>query len=220
MKINKRWDYLLKNEYQKDYFIKLESFIEAEYNNHSILPKQENIYNALKLVDYDEVKVVILGQDPYINKGQAHGIAFSVLNTVTFPPSLRNIFLELKTDLGLDYPKQGNLSKWAKQGVLLLNRILTVRENETNSHKGIGWETFTSKILSLLNDKKEPIVFILWGRNAQSKLKILNNPNHYIIQSPHPSPLSAHRGFFGSKPFSKTNKFLGSIGKEPIDWQI
>jgi len=168
MKINKRWDYLLKNEYQKDYFIKLESFIEAEYNNHSILPKQENIYNALKLVDYDEVKVVILGQDPYINKGQAHGIAFSVLNTVTFPPSLRNIFLELKTDLGLDYPKQGNLSKWAKQGVLLLNRILTVRENETNSHKGIGWETFTSKILSLLNDKKEPIVFILWGNNARS----------------------------------------------------
>ncbi len=179
-----------------------------------------DIFNALHYTPYKDVKVVILGQDPYHGPNQAHGLSFSVKPGVPIPPSLMNIYKELQSDLGCYIPNNGYLKKWTGQGILLLNTVLTVRAGQPNSHRGIGWEIFTDKIIQLLNNRQDPIVFILWGKNAQSKLKIINNPRHFIVQSVHPSPLSAKRGFFGSKPFSKVNKFLMSIEKEPIDWQI
>lgn len=214
------WQNLLEDELEKDYYLKLRKFLIGEYRTRTIYPDMYDIFNALHYTPYNDVKVVILGQDPYHGPNQAHGLSFSVKPGVQAPPSLINIYKELNSDLGCYIPNNGYLKKWADQGVMLLNTALTVRAGQANSHRNIGWEHFTDKIISLLNDREDPIVFILWGSNAQSKMSIIRNPGHHIIKAPHPSPLSAHRGFFGSKPFSKTNKFLASIGKEPIDWQI
>lgn len=218
--IHTDWLDLLNDEFSKEYYTKLRSFLTNEYKHNTVYPNMYNIFQALNLTPYSEVKVVILGQDPYHGENQAHGLSFSVSPGVKIPPSLVNIYKELHTDLGCYIPNNGFLKKWAEQGVLLLNTSLTVRAGEANSHKNIGWEKFTDKIIELLNKRKDPVVFILWGNNAISKEKIITNPIHYIIKSVHPSPLSASRGFFGSKPFSKTNKFLESINKPPIDWQI
>ena len=214
------WQDLLEEEFEKEYYIKLRKFLVKEYRTKTIYPDMYDIFNALHFTPYNKVKAVILGQDPYHGHGQAHGLSFSVKPGVPAPPSLVNIFKELNNDLGCYMPNNGFLKKWAEQGVLLLNAALTVRAGQANSHRNIGWESFTNKIIKLLNEKKDPTVFILWGNNAQSKMNIINNKNHYTIKAPHPSPLSAHRGFFGSKPFSKTNDLLISLGKEPIDWQI
>ncbi len=214
------WQDLLEEEFEKEYYIKLRKFLVKEYRTKTIYPDMYDIFNALHFTPYNKVKAVILGQDPYHGHGQAHGLSFSVKPGVPAPPSLVNIFKELNNDLGCYMPNNGFLKKWAEQGVLLLNAALTVRAGQANSHRNIGWENFTDRIIELLNEKENPIVFILWGNNAQSKMNIINNKNHYTIKAPHPSPLSAHRGFFGSKPFSKTNDLLISLGKEPIDWQI
>lgn len=217
---NNDWDDLLKDEFEKEYYLNLRKFLINEYKTQKIHPSMYDIFNALKFTPYKDVKVVILGQDPYHGPNQAHGFSFSVKPGVQTPPSLRNMFKELNSDLGCFIPNNGFLEAWAKQGILLLNTVLTVREGQANSHKGKGWEIFTDRIIELLNKREEPIVFILWGRNAISKEALITNPIHKIIKSVHPSPLSATRGFFGSKPFSKTNDFLISINKEPIDWQI
>lgn len=214
------WNDILKDEFNKDYYKKLRSKLVKEYNEHTIYPDKYDIFNALHYTDFKDVKVVILGQDPYHGPNQAHGLSFSVKLGISTPPSLKNIFKELHDDLGCYIPNNGYLKKWADQGVLLLNTVLTVRAGAANSHKGLGWELFTNSIISSLNCSKHSIVFILWGSNAISKKKLITNPDHYIIESVHPSPLSAHRGFFGSKPFSKSNKFLISKGEDPIDWQI
>jgi uracil-DNA glycosylase len=214
------WQELLEDEFKKEYYLKLRQFLIKEYSTKTIYPDKYDIFNALHYTAYKDVKVVILGQDPYHGPNQAHGLSFSVKPGVEPPPSLINIFKELKDDLNCYIPNNGYLKKWADQGVLLLNTVLTVVAGQPNSHRNMGWEKFTDRIISLLNERKDPIVFILWGKNAQSKINIINNKNHYIIKSPHPSPLSASRGFFGSRPFSKTNNFLMSIGKTPIDWQI
>jgi uracil-DNA glycosylase len=214
------WNELLLEEFNKDYYLKLSSFLKEEYETKQIYPEVQDIFNALKYTAYKDVKVVILGQDPYHGPNQAHGLSFSVNAGVSVPPSLLNIYKELHSDLDCYIPNNGYLKKWAAQGVLLLNTVLTVRAGEANSHKNKGWEHFTNKIIALLNEKTEPIVFILWGNNAQAKQSIITNPKHYIIKSVHPSPLSAHRGFFNSKPFSSTNNFLISQGKKTIDWQI
>ncbi len=214
------WENLLEDEFKKEYYLKLRAFLKEEYGTKTIYPSMNNIFNALHYTAYKDVKVVILGQDPYHGPNQAYGLSFSVKPGVPTPPSLLNIYKELNNDLGCYIPNNGYLKKWADQGVLLLNTVLTVRAGEANSHKGIGWEQFTDRIIGILNDREDPIVFILWGSNAQSKLSIINNPRHFIIKSVHPSPLSSFRGFFGSKPFSKSNNFLTKLGKEPIDWQI
>ena len=214
------WNSLLKDEFKKDYYLKLRQFLATEYGTRTIYPDMYDIFNALHYTAYSHVKVVILGQDPYHGPNQAHGLSFSVKPGVSAPPSLLNIYKELNSDLGCYIPNNGYLKKWAEQGVMLLNTVLTVRAGQANSHKNIGWEHFTDRVISLLNQREDPVVFILWGRNAQSKQNIINAPQHYIIKSVHPSPLSAHRGFFGSKPFSKTNNFLESIDQEAIDWQI
>ena len=215
-----RFKTIVEIESQKEYYQKLHQIIEKEYETKTIYPPKQEIFRALNLCDFDDVKVVILGQDPYHGPNQAHGFSFSVKPGVQTPPSLRNMFKELNSDLGCYIPNNGFLESWAKQGILLLNTVLTVREGQANSHKGKGWEIFTDRVIELLNKREEPIVFILWGRNAISKEALITNPIHKIIKSVHPSPLSATRGFFGSKPFSKTNDFLVSINKEPIDWQI
>ena len=215
--INKKWDLVLKEEMNKPYFKELGVFVKDEYAHKIIFPQYKNIFNALRYTDYDEVKVVILGQDPYHGIGEAHGLSFSVQEGVRRPPSLDNIFKELYNDLAVKR-ENNNLTDWAKQGVFLLNSVLTVVKDTPLSHKGKGWETFTDALISLLNKREKPIVFILWGSYARSKKVLITNPNHYIIESAHPSPLSAHRGFFGSKPFSKTNNFLVSNGIKPIKW--
>lgn len=215
--INGQWDIILKDEMKKDYFSDLLSFINKEYKNNVCFPRYDDIFNALKYTDYDCVKVVILGQDPYHGFGEAHGLSFSVPNDIKKPPSLINIFKELEEDIGV-LKKCSDLTDWAKQGVLLLNSILTVEVDKPLSHKGKGWEIFTDEIICKLNERKEPIVFILWGNYARSKKVLITNSNHYIIESVHPSPLSAHRGFFGSKPFSKANEFLKKNGIDVIDW--
>lgn len=214
------WHDLLEDEFQKECYLKIRQFLKKEYETKTIYPDMHDIFNALHYTAYKDVKIVILGQDPYHGPNQAHGLSFSVKPGVRIPPSLMNIYKELQNDVGCDIPNNGYLKKWAGQGVLLLNTVLTVRTGQANSHKNIGWEIFTDKVITLLNNREDPIVFILWGKNAQSKLKIIKNPRHFIIKSVHPSPLSARRGFFGSNPFSKTNQFLTSIGKKPIDWQI
>lgn len=214
------WNELLKDELQKEYYIKLREFLIEEYKTKVIFPNAYDIYNALHFTDYKDVRAVILGQDPYHGPNQSHGLAFSVKPGVRIPPSLRNMYKELHTDLGCYIPNNGYLEKWAREGVLLLNTALTVRSGEANSHRKIGWEKFTDRIIELLNEREDPIVFILWGNNAIIKEKLITNKQHFIIKSVHPSPLSASRGFFGTKPFSKTNNFLISIGKRPIDWQI
>ncbi|WP_276880598.1 uracil-DNA glycosylase [Anaerococcus tetradius] len=220
VKIGNDWDKLLKYEWDKPYYQDLRKFLIREYRNYNIYPDMYDIFNALKYVAYEDVKVVILGQDPYHGRGQAHGFSFSVKEDVPIPPSLLNIYKELRDDLGLFIPDNGNLTKWAKQGVLLLNTVLTVREKSPNSHKDRGWEKLTDRIIALLNQREKPIVFILWGANARSKTKLINNRRHLILTSAHPSPLSAYRGFFGSKVFSKTNKFLRDNNMKEIDWQI
>lgn len=214
------WQDLLKDEFEKEYYKKLRDFLNEEYKTKEIYPDKDDVFNALHYTSYKDVKVVILGQDPYHGPNQAHGLSFSVKPGVSIPPSLLNIYKELKDDLGCYIPNNGYLKKWAVQGVLLLNTVLTVRKGVANSHKGKGWEIFTDNIIRLLNKRQEPIVFILWGNHAISKEKLITNTNHHILKSTHPSPLSARRGFFNSKPFSRTNEFLKSVGREPIDWQI
>ncbi len=218
--ISNDWLEPLKPEFRKPYYSKLHQKIVEEYNTRPIFPPADDIFNAFHLTPLHEVKVVILGQDPYHNVGQAHGLCFSVKPDVEIPPSLVNIFQELHDDLGCEIPNNGYLVKWAKQGVLMLNTVLTVRAHQANSHRGIGWEEFTDAAIRILNEQDRPIVFILWGAPAQRKKAMLNNPGHLILEAPHPSPLSAYRGFFGSKPFSRTNDFLTANGLTPIDWQI
>ena len=214
------WLEPLKPEFSKPYYRKLYQTVNEEYRTHQIFPPADDIFNAFALTPLHEVKVVILGQDPYHGEGQAHGLCFSVKPDVEIPPSLVNIYKELQDDCGCEIPNNGYLTKWAKQGVLLLNTVLTVRAHQANSHTGIGWEEFTDAAIRILNEQDRPMVFILWGRPAQMKKSMLTNPNHLIIESPHPSPLSAYRGFFGSRPFSRTNKFLKEHGIKEIDWQI
>ena len=217
IKIRKSWYDLLKDEFEKQYFLDLQAFLAQEYENYTIYPKEDNVFNALNHTSFDNVKVVILGQDPYHEVNQAHGLAFSVL-CKKLPPSLVNIYKEMESDLNEKVNQDGNLDYLAAQGVLLLNTSLTVREHQANSHSNKGWEIFTDNIIKLLNEMDKPIVYILWGRNAISKTKYLNNPKHVVLTSVHPSPLSAYNGFFGSKPFSKTNKFLIDNGLTPIEW--
>lgn len=214
------WDSLLGDEFQKEYYIKLREFLKSEYENHNIHPDMYDIFNALKWTSYEGTKVVILGQDPYHEEGQAHGLAFSVKVGVQIPPSLLNMYKELRNELGLYIPNNGYLEKWARQGVMLLNASLTVRDGLANSHRNKGWEIFTNRVVELLNEREEPVIFMLWGNNAKEKMSIITNPKHHILTSVHPSPLSASRGFFGCGHFKKANEILESLGKEPIDWQI
>ena len=215
--INKKWDEILKEEVSKEYYIKLRDFIDKEYNEKEIFPIKDDIFNALKYTDYDDVKVVILGQDPYHGIGEAHGLSFSVKEGIKMPPSLRNMFKELYNDLNIERTKT-DLSDWAKQGVLLLNSIMTVEKDKPLSHKNKGWEIFTDTIIEKLNEREDPVIFVLWGKYARSKQVLITNSNHIIIESAHPSPLSASRGFFGSKPFSKANENLIKLKKEIIKW--
>ncbi len=215
--INKTWDQILEKEFNSEYFKKLGKFVKSEYNSKTVYPPYKDIFNALRYTDFDNVKVVILGQDPYHGYGEAHGLSFSVATDVRRPPSLNNIFKELKSDLDINRTNN-NLTDWAMQGVLLLNAIMTVVEDHPLSHKDYGWEIFTDNIIKALNNRNKPIVFVLWGSFARSKKILITNPQHCIIESPHPSPLSANRGFFGSKPFSKINDFLKSIGEDEIKW--
>lgn len=218
--ISNDWLEPLHGEFKKPYYKKLYETIRHEYETKVIYPDVNDIFNAFDFTPLSKVKVVILGQDPYHGSGQAHGLCFSVRPEVETPPSLANIYKELKSDLGCYIPDNGYLKKWADQGVLLLNTVLTVRAHQANSHRGLGWEEFTDAAIRILNEQNRPMVFILWGRPAQTKKVMLNNPGHLILEAPHPSPLSASRGFFGSRPFSKTNEFLTACGEEPIDWQI
>jgi len=214
------WDKVLEGEFDKEYYQKLRQFLIGEYRSHAVYPDMYSIFNALKYTAYEDVKAVVLGQDPYHQPGQAHGLCFSVKKGVQIPPSLVNIYKELESDLGIKPPGHGYLESWARNGVLLLNTVLTVRDSQANSHKGKGWEIFTDRVIELLNEREKPMVFILWGNNAKAKEKLITNPAHCIIKSAHPSPLSAHYGFWGGKYFSRTNEFLISTGQEPIDWRI
>lgn len=214
------WQDILADEFAKPYYQNLRQFLKTEYQTNQIYPDMYHIYEALKLTPYEEVKVVILGQDPYHGPNQAHGLAFSVQPGVNLPPSLRNIYQELQADLGIVPVQHGHLTAWAKQGVLLLNTVLTVRAGQAYSHRGHGWEQLTDVIIQKLSQRQTPMVFILWGKPAQQKIKLIDTTHHVIIQSAHPSPLSAYRGFFGSKPFSKTNEALQKFGLAPIDWQL
>ncbi|WP_066056967.1 uracil-DNA glycosylase [Robertmurraya korlensis] len=213
------WESYIGGEFTKEYFTKLERMMESEYEQYTVYPKRDQIFSALTYTAYEKVKVVILGQDPYHGPEQAHGLSFSVLPGVPMPPSLKNIFKELQNDLGIPIPNHGYLKKWAKEGVLLLNTVLTVRAGEAHSHKKMGWEKFTDAVITKLSNREEPMVFVLWGKPAQEKKKLISG-HHYIIEAPHPSPLSAYRGFFGSEPFSKTNKWLKENGYSEIDWTI
>lgn len=220
MQITKNWYNLLKPEFDKPYYKNLEKFLGEEYKKYTIYPETKNIFTALNLVKYEDVKVVIIGQDPYHGPNQAHGLCFSVQKGVDVPPSLQNIYKELNTDLGCKIPQTGDLTKWAKQGVLLLNSVLTVRAGNANSHKGKGWEILTAKIIEELNKREKPLVFMLWGNNAKQVGKDVDTKKHLVLTAPHPSPLSAYSGFFGCKHFSKANQFLIKNGFTPIDWQI
>ena len=218
--IGNSWDEKLSGEFDKEYYLQLREFLKEEYSTRTVYPDMYDIFNALKYTPYEDVRAVILGQDPYHEPGQAHGLCFSVQKGVQTPPSLVNIFRELKDDLGIDPPAHGCLESWAKNGVLLLNTVLTVREHAAHSHKGKGWEIFTDHVIRLLNERPEPMVFILWGRPAGMKADLITSPQHEIITGAHPSPLSAHRGFFGGRYFSRTNDFLTRSGSTPIDWRI
>ncbi|MBU8687932.1 uracil-DNA glycosylase [Priestia megaterium] len=214
------WAPLLEEEFQKDYYIQLREFLVDEYNQHTIYPDKHDIFNALHYTDYKNVKVVILGQDPYHGPNQAHGLSFSVQPGVKTPPSLVNIYKELKNEMDYHIPNNGYLVKWAEQGVLLLNTVLTVRRGEANSHKGKGWEQLTDRIIELVAQKEEPVVFLLWGKHAQAKKELIHHSHHLILESPHPSPFSANRGFFGNNHFQRANEFLLQHGRQSIDWQI
>ncbi len=217
--IGNDWDEVLDGEFEKEYYIALRNFLIGEYKTQIVFPSKYDIFNALKYTPYKDVKAVILGQDPYHEPNQAHGLCFSVKRGVPKPPSLVNIFKELERDLGITPPEHGCLEDWAKQGVLLLNTVLTVRMGQANSHKGKGWEIFTDRVIELLNQREKPMVFLLWGANAKSKVSLITNKNHLILAAPHPSPLSAHNGFFGCRHFSGTNDFLARYG-EKIEWEI
>ncbi|WP_085522561.1 uracil-DNA glycosylase [Tuberibacillus sp. Marseille-P3662] len=214
------WQNHVGSEFEKDYYQKLRVFLKQEYARMPVYPDMYDIFNALHYTTYENTKVVIIGQDPYHGPGQAHGLSFSVQPGVKQPPSLQNIFKEMQSDLGHSIPNHGCLTSWAKSGVLLLNTVLTVRQGTPNAHKGMGWETFTDTVISKLNARERPVVFILWGRNAQAKSTLITSPQHLIIKSPHPSPFSANRGFFGSRPFSRTNAFLRENGIEEVDWRL
>ena len=218
--IGNSWDKILDEEFEKEYFKELIEFIKKEYKTKTIYPKQTEVFNAFRYTDFNDIKVVILGQDPYHGPNQAEGLSFSVSNQVLKPPSLQNIFKELESDLGIQFPEENSLKKWAKQGVLLLNAVLTVEEHKPTSHKNKGWETFTDNVIKIINKKNTPIVFILWGSYARAKKELITNPIHLIIESAHPSPFSARNGFFGSKPCSKTNEFLKKNNIKEIDWRI
>lgn len=218
--ITNDWLDAIGGEFRKDYYKELYQFVKDEYSRYVIYPNSEDIFNAFHFTPLTKVKAVILGQDPYHGAGQAHGLCFSVQPGVKIPPSLVNIYKELQDDLGCYIPNNGYLKKWADQGVLMLNTVLTVRAHSANSHQGKGWEQFTDAVIHAVNEQDRPIVFILWGRPAQTKRPMLTNPKHLVLEAPHPSPFSASRGFFGSRPFSKTNEFLQKNGVEPIDWQI
>jgi uracil-DNA glycosylase len=218
--IESSWYKHLKDEFTKDYFIKLNKFLVKEEKSKNIYPNKDDVFNALNLTPLKKLKVVIIGQDPYHGLGQAHGLCFSVQDDIKLPPSLRNIYIELADDMQVNEAPNGNLSKWAKQGVLLLNNVLTVEESKAGSHHKKGWEQFTDKIIEIINEEKENIVFILWGNSAQKKAKKVSSEKNYIIESVHPSPLSSYRGYFKSKPFSKTNKYLAKNGIKEINWQL
>ena len=220
VQFNNSWDILLKHEFGKPYYLNLRKFLVQEYKSQTIYPHMNDIFNALKYTDYKDVKVVILGQDPYHQPNQAHGLCFSVKKGVNPPPSLQNMYKEIYAEYGFPIPQHGELTYWAEQGVLMMNTVLTVRESQPNSHKGMGWEIFTDNVISLLNRRPEPMVFLLWGANARAKKKIITNPNHLVLESAHPSPLSAYNGFFGNGHFKKANEFLKSNGLSEIDWQI
>lgn len=218
--IGNEWDEILKDEFKKEYYLRLREFLKYEYSHYRVYPNMYNIFNSLKYTSYSDVKAVILGQDPYHEPGQAHGLCFSVQKGVAVPPSLQNIYKEIYDDLGIPPASHGYLKKWADNGVLMMNAVLTVREGQANSHKGKGWENFTDRVIELLNGREKPIVFLLWGGNAKQKMRLITNPNHLILQAAHPSPLSAFNGFFGCRHFSKTNEFLTANGMTPIDWRV
>lgn len=218
--LGNKWDEILAEEFKKDYYLKLREFLKQEYGRYTVYPDMNNIFNSLKYADYDNIKAVIIGQDPYHEPNQAHGLAFSVLRGNPIPPSLKNIYKEIETDLGIGAPNHGELTYWARQGVLLLNNALTVRKGQANSHRGKGWEQFTDAVISKVNEKDSPVVYLLWGANAREKTRLINNPKHLILTAAHPSPLSAYNGFFGCRHFSKCNNFLSQNGVEPVDWRI
>ncbi len=219
--IGNSWDEKLKGEFDKEYYQQLRSFLKTEYSSRTIYPDMHDIFNSLKAASYEDVRVVIIGQDPYHEPGQAHGMAFSVKPGIEVPPSLKNMYKELSTDIpGFVIPESGYLQKWAEQGVLLLNAVLTVRAHQANSHKGKGWEIFTDRVIELVNEKESPVVFMLWGANARAKKSLITNSIHFVLEAPHPSPLSAYNGFFGCKHFSKCNELLEKSGQKPINWQI
>ena len=220
VQIGNEWDEILKDEFQSDYYAQIRETLKQEYASHEIYPPMQDIFNALRYTSYSDVKAVLLGQDPYHGPGQAHGLCFSVRPGVAPPPSLQNIFKELQSDMGLPAPHSGCLIPWAKEGVLMLNTTLNVRRGQANSHSKIGWTKFTDAIIQKLNDHEQPIVFLLWGSNARSKKALITNPNHLILETVHPSPLSAHQGFFGSRHFSQCNEFLMAHGIAPIDWTL
>ncbi len=218
--INQEWDKVLAPEFQKPYFKQLWEQVEEAYQTGIVYPAKENIFNALRYTPYSKVKVLLLGQDPYHGEGQAHGLAFSVQPGVPVPPSLQNMFKELSADIGMTPPPNGCLTSWAEQGVLLLNTVLTVRAGEANSHKKLGWTIFTDAIISALNEREDPVIFLLWGANAKEKLPLITGSQHFVLSAHHPSPLSASRGFFGCRHFSKVNTILERLNKEPIRWQL
>ena len=218
VKLGNSWDEILKDEFRKDYYLKLREFLKEEYSTRTIYPDMHNIFNALKKASYEDVKVVILGQDPYHEPGQAQGLCFSVPDGFPLPPSLKNIYQELADDLRV-VRRSGNLEDWAEQGVLLLNAVLTVRRGQAGSHAGKGWEIFTDRVIELLNERSDPVVFLLWGGYARKKKALITNPRHYVLEAAHPSPLSAYNGWFGCRHFSRTNGILESLGKAPIDWK-
>ncbi len=218
--IGNDWDDALKGEFEKEYYLKLREFLKQEYSTRRIFPDMYDIFNALKYTPLENVKAVILGQDPYHGFGQAHGLCFSVKRGVEPPPSLKNIYKEIESDLGIKEPAHGELTYWAQQGVLLLNTVLTVREGQANSHRGKGWEIFTDRVIEIINEKAKPSVFLLWGSNARSKKTLITNKNHLVLETVHPSPLSAYNGFFGCRHFSKTNEFLNKCGRGEIDWRL
>ena len=220
VQIGNDWDEILEGEFSKEYYLKLRAFLKKEYSTYKIHPDMYDIFNALKWTSYKDTKVVILGQDPYHEENQAHGLAFSVKKGIQIPPSLLNMYKELNSELGLYIPNNGYLEKWAKEGVLLLNASLTVRNGVANSHRNKGWEAFTSRVIELLNSRTDPVIFLLWGNNAKEKKELITTPKHYVLPAAHPSPLSASRGFFGCGHFKKTNEILKSLGKTPVDWQI
>lgn len=218
--IGNSWDEILKGEFEQEYYLKLRQFLKREYATGTVYPKMENIFNALRLTAYEDVKICLLGQDPYHEPGQAHGLCFSVEEGVDLPPSLVNIYKEIKDELGVTRPATGNLSGWARQGILLLNTVLTVRRGQANSHRGQGWEIFTDDVIKKLNERPEPVIFVLWGANAKAKEALIDRPQHYVLKASHPSPLSAYSGFFGCGHFRRINEILTELGRTPIDWSL